>query len=180
MTRAWFVLCCALLTACASSNDPSPAPVNGMEPGNPPTSMTGAQPSAALGDTETGAQPPTALGGTETGNPPSRMNCDPKFVCTPCPPPITLVLTDATHGGPIAGVSVDGDAEVCISGAEATVCTLQSKPYSALGLHELLIEAPGYEATPLEIELLQNPRWACCPCAYSAVHKELTLVPRSP
>jgi hypothetical protein len=74
---------------------------------------------------------------------------------------------------------VDADAEVCVAGAESTICALEGEAYSTLGRHELRIEAPGYDAAIVELELGASPLFPCCPCRYSAVRKEISMVPSS-
>ncbi len=75
--------------------------------------------------------------GTESGNP-SRHGAG-------CTAPISLQVTDAVSGEPIAtAVTVNGEAVQCSSAKGVTACTLDEPSFVQVGEQTLSVSAPGY------------------------------------
>jgi hypothetical protein len=98
-------------------------------------------------------------------------------VCTPCAPPIVLLVTDADTGAPVEGLAIDGDAAACSVQASNTQCQLEGSPYTRPGPHTLELSAPGHETSTVEVEVGMQAPVLCCQCGYTPVRRDLTLAP---
>ena len=115
--------------------------------------------------------------GTETGNPPTRNACG-SVVCAPCAPPIVVHITYAVTGGPIEGLTIEGDATACSVEAAGTRCQLVGAPYTTPGLHHIELAAEGYEPLGVDVEV-EKPTLPnlCCSCGYTPTRVEVALTP---
>ncbi len=100
-------------------------------------------------------------------------------LCEPCDAPIHLTLTDASTGGPVEGVSVQGARGSCqVEMASATTeCALwpEAPDQDPATSYQLSVSAPGHETRTLEVTVSPDASGACCSCGYVTTTLHLTL-----
>ncbi len=91
--------------------------------------------------------------------------------CGPCPPALTVKLT-APGGGPIKGVTVEGEQADCHNDTHATFCSLGR---NQAGAYRFTVSAPGYQPLTLNETVPELDSPGCCACGYDAQLVEHTL-----
>jgi hypothetical protein len=102
-------------------------------------------------------------------------------VCDPCDAPVHLVVTDASTGGPVDGVTVQGAQGPCqvVAASAATECWLsrEDATQDPAGTYSLSISAPGHETRTLEVTVSPDASGACCSCGTVTTTLRVTLNP---
>jgi len=90
-------------------------------------------------------------------------------LCSPCAPPINVVVHDADNGLAVDGLRIEGEEGSCEQAADgsATFCTLRAhQDPGPAGPYSFSLVAIGYSPRSFTLELAQDEGGACCGCGY--------------
>lgn len=96
-------------------------------------------------------------------------------VCDACPAALTLRITDATTGLPVAGVSVTGAEAYCEVRDDLgyTTCEVEL----GVGSAEIGLSSAGYDDLPLSVTINPDSGESCCSCGYNAKWRTVQMTP---
>ncbi len=96
------------------------------------------------------------------------------IACEACPPAVSVVATDARTGEPVAGLSLNPNAQ-CSSDGPTTQCNVSG----AAGTFDLVASAPGYADQSFHVVVPEDDpvAGACCSCGYVGQAVTITLDP---
>jgi hypothetical protein len=96
-------------------------------------------------------------------------------VCDPCPPPFTLLVTDADTGLVVHGVEVQGQNGACNVRPDLghTVCDV----WVSVGDSEMALAADGYEDLDLAVTINPDSSETCCGCGYNSKRRDVQMMP---
>jgi len=82
--------------------------------------------------------------------------------CEPCGPAVQLRVIDGATLEAVDGVRVESDDTVCMPREDGTHCSWGTEP----GAYLLLVTAPGYLPTRVEITVPESDGSSCCDCGF--------------
>jgi hypothetical protein len=94
--------------------------------------------------------------------------------CLPCPPALTVNVTNAADGGPVSNLGVVGMAGTC----EASVCSLDvSTDGGPAGDYDFQLVAPGFTSLTVIQTIAAVEITGCCGCGYDFKTIDRSLTP---
>jgi hypothetical protein len=96
-------------------------------------------------------------------------------VCGGCPAALTLKVSDAVAGGPVAELTITGLSADCAPRVDLgyTLCEIQLAP----GTYGMELQAPGYAAQTLSETINEDSGDSCCSCGYNPKTRDVGMSP---
>ena len=96
-------------------------------------------------------------------------------VCGGCPAALTLKVSDAAAGGPVAGLTITGVSADCAPRTDLgyTLCEIPVDP----GSYQIELQAPGYATLTISETINADSGDSCCSCGYNPKYRDVGMTP---